>query len=379
MTLRTKRAIRLTMAAVTIVVLASGCSERKQDSFKVVDVVDATTPLARRFTYSVTEGGTSLTVQGIVEDDFRYKLQMASGSTPIVEEVVVDDGVALRLLSPPFLKNLTDPQVTATAATDAPGVTVTDALNGQRWVFDDAGAPPPVVATDDTRPLGDDPLEDARNALGYVRTVALGTPFVRYDPESINPVYRADEDPFPKPETGSKVVRYDAVEFLHLPPVSAATSGNKSVLPGYGNFRKMAVYVQDGHIIRVMEDIGLPPRLRDELRDYLDALVKATAPADVYNQFTANVARLANQPDQLGAFLLQALNSFVEVGGRPGIQLRTMTLDLSDVGGTDLHVTLPTDDVMNGSLAQVKGLGRKPGTGTNGAAVATPTTAAAQP
>ena len=351
MTTKAGRAMRLVSATVLIVLLASACSERKSDSSKVVDIVDVTTPLARRFTYTVTQRGTTLTVQGIVEDDFRYKMQLAAGSTPAVEEIVVDDGAALRLLDPSFLKALSDPKVTATAATDTPGVSVSDALNGQRWVFDDAGAPPPVVATDDTRALGDDPLEDARNALGYVRTVALGTPFVRYDPESLNPVYRTDEDPFPKPETGSKVVRYDAAVYPHLPPVSEATSGNQSVLPGYGNFRKMAVYVEDGHIIRVMEDIGLPPRLRDELRDYLDALVKGTAPTDVYSQFAANVAHLANQPDQLGVFLLQALNSFVEVGGRPGIQFRTMTLELSDLGHSDLSVSLPTDNVLKGSLA----------------------------
>ena len=82
--------------------------------------------------------------------------------------------------------------------------------------------------------------------------------------------------------------------------------------------------------------------LRDELREYLDGLVKATARRRTTSS-RANVARLANQPDQLAAFLLQGLNSFVEVGGRPGIQFRTMTLDLSDVGKDNLKVSLPVD------------------------------------
>jgi hypothetical protein len=353
---------RLVVLLLVVAILASGCSKKKYDSFKVVDFVDATVPHSYRISYEVTEGKTKVDVQGIIQDDFRYKLQLSLGDEPAAEQVVVDDAVALRFFDSKLVSGYTDPAVTGKVKTDTdvPGATVFDALGAGRWVLDDAGAPSPILETLAEGEKGvetpKDPLFDARTALSYVRRVANSSYFVKYDPESINPTYRTDEDPFPVPGDGSGVDRYDSIVFP-LPSAAAATSNRQ--LPAAQNFRKMAVYVKKGLVIGVREFIGMTPRQAKQLQDYEEALLKATANDAVLAGFRKQIAAMRDNPDALADFLLGGLNTFITSIGDQPVRFRTMSFEIADVDAVTTAVKLPSD-IVKGDLAVIRNLGRKP-------------------
>ena len=353
---------RLGAALLVLAVLSTGaCSKKEQDSEEVRAFIDATDVLARRFVYTEQTEARTVVVQGLVEDDFRYKTKVVQDGVDVLEAVVSDDSAAVRFLDPDRVAEWTDTVVAPEVdqATDLDGIGVFDALRARRWVLDAGGAPPLTIGADKLSTQGDDPLLDARTALVYVRALAEAkdlTPMVKYNPEAISPTYRADEDPFPTPEEGSGVERYDLYQ-PDLPPAAEATSGAQPIFPSAVNFRKMAVYVKDGKVIRVSEHIGLTPRLLDDLHSYMLRVVDATAPEDIRRDFRAEVER--KQGDELGEFLVQGLNAILELTGDDPIRFRTMTLELRDLGASDIRVELPGETI-KGSLAVLKNLGRKP-------------------
>lgn len=380
-------------ALVLVVVLAlvpvSACSKKQTDNEDVRRFIDATSHLARRYIYTDKTKDRTVVVQGLVEDDFRYKTKVIQDGADVLDAVVSDDDVAVRFADPGRLGDWVDRAVVSAVdqATDLQGIGVFDALRARRWVFDAGGAPVVVHSAADRERLGDDPLLDARTALAYVRSVAAAdglTPMVKYSAEAISPTYRADEDPFPVPGKGSGVDRYDLKQ-PDLPSAAQAVSGEQAVLPSVVNFRKMAVYVKDGRVIQVRELIGLSPRMLDDFRRYMVQLIDTTAPRDVRKSFNALIGPLKG--DELGAALLQGLNAVLDLAGDPLIRFRTMTLELRDLGARDLRVEMPAPAI-KGSLAVLKHLGRKPqvdessdtgtgaGTGTARPAGSTTTTTA---
>jgi hypothetical protein len=124
----------------------------------------------------------------------------------------------------------------------------------------------------------------------------------------------------------------------------------------------MAVYVKGGRVIAVREFVGVSPRQLDELTKYVEAIVSATAPDDVVNGFRGQVAGLRKKPDELAAFLLGGLNTFVVSAGREAIHFRTMSIELEDLGAVDEQISLPADGI-KGNLAVLQNLGRKPVSG----------------
>jgi len=349
-------------AALAVTVLSSACSRTEFDQEKVIDAIDETTPHSFRLDWTLTTNDRTVNVRGIVQDDFRYKLQLSLDGDPAAEQVVVDDGVALRFLDTELVDSFTDPAVEGEIdlETDVEGATVFDALNAGRWVLDEAGAPSAVISSidpSDDPEVERDPLFDARNALEYVRRVADASQFVEYDTESLDPTYQPEEDPFPAPDEDSGVIRYDSV-IADLPSAAAATAGQRQ-LPSFANFRKMAVYVKDGKLIAVREFVGLSPRQLQELLEYEEALLKATAGDDVVTAYRAEVKRLEDDPDALGEFLLGGLNTFITSTGAQPIQFREMSLEISDLDAVETTVRLPSD-VIRGDLAVIRNLGRKP-------------------
>ena len=356
--------------AIAAVAVTGACGKREDDARKVLQAVDRTTPLEHRFVYTVESASAGkISVQGIVEDDFRYKMQLALNESPAIEQIASDDAVAVRFLDPGLVDGFTDRAVLdkVDQKTNIPGATVLDALRAKRWVLDDAGAPSAVIDVREDRPAAAtvqeqnrDPLFEARTALAYVRRVAQREgSFVKWDPETLNPTYRVSEDPFPKPAEGSGVTRYDA-PIADLPPPSSATSGSIPRLPELSNFRKMAVYVKGGRVIAVREEIGLSPRQLADLTDYMQAIIKATAPDDVVSGFRQQVEARQGDPDELGAFLLDGLNTFIVSAGRQPIRFRSMQLELQDFGAVEEGIALPGDDAIKGDLALLQNMGRKP-------------------
>lgn len=350
--------------AASIVVLGlvtAGCSKQEKDSEEVRSFIDATDTLARRFVYTEKTSDRTVVVQGLVEDDFRYKTKVIQDGADVLEAVVSDDSVAVRFLDPSRIDDWTDELVAPEVdqATDLTGIGVFDALRARRWVLDQGGAPAVVIGAEKLEKQGDDPLLDALTTLGYARDIAQAkdlTPMVKYNPEAISPTYRADEDPFPAPEEGSGVERYDLFQ-PKLPSAAQATSGAQAILPSALNFRKMAVYVKDGKVIQISEYIGLTPRLLRDLRSYTLQLIDTTAPENIRRDFRAEVER--RQGDELGQFLLQGLNAVLEIAGEDPIRFRSMSLELRDLGAKDIRIDLPGETI-KGSLAVLKNLGRKP-------------------
>jgi hypothetical protein len=337
------------------------CSKKESDSKDVLTFVDATENLAQRFVYTEQADGVTTIVQGLVEDDFRYKTKVSQDGHDVLEQVISDDTAAVRFLDPTKLAAWVDKGVLSAVdqKTDLAGVGVLDALRAQRWVSDEGGAPGLILAADKLTKPGEDPILDARTNLEFVRQIAGGddlTPFIKFNPDSISPTYREDEDPFPKPEKGSGVDRYDVAQ-PGMPSAAEATSGAEPFFASAVNFRKLAVYVKDGRIIQVREYVGLTPRLLRDLRSYLSAIVDATVPEKVRNDFHAERDRLKGEA--LGKFLLAGLNTFIDLGGDDPIRFRARTLELRDLGAKDIKVDLPSPTI-KGSLAVLKNLGRKP-------------------
>ncbi|MFZ6003528.1 MAG: hypothetical protein ACOYXM_06280 [Actinomycetota bacterium] len=347
--------------ALAVLLALTACGKQEKDSEEVREFIDASDTLARRFVYTEETKERTIVVQGLVEDDFRYKTKVVQDGSDVLEAVVSDDSVAVRFLDPELIGAWMDEEVASEVdqATDLEGIGVLDALRARRWVLDAGGAPPVARSAEQLETQGDDPLLDALTALSYVRDIAEAkdlTPMIKYNPEAISPTYRADEDPFPVPEEGSGVERYDVYQ-PKLPSAAQATSGSQAVLPSALNFRKLAVYVKDGRVIQVSEHIGLTPRLLDDLGSYMLQLIDTTAPENIRRDFRARVDRLRGE--ELGEFLLQGLNAIIEIAGDEPIRFRSMTLELRDLGADDIDVELPGETI-RGSLAVLKNLGRKP-------------------
>ena len=362
---RWSRSRRTLLALAAVGLLASGCAKNEDDSAEVRDLVDATSPNAFRFIYEVEQDGKAYRVQGLIEDDLRYKVQLSVDGRPALEQVVVDDAVAVRFLAPGLVDSFVDQEQSGAVelATNISGATVLDALKAQRWVLDPVGAPSLLQTArdggerEDESPTSDDPIFDARTALAYVRSIASQHQMVRYDPESLEPTYRADEDPFLAPEDGSGVTRYDTVVYP-LPKASSAGGGTGAVFPGYFNMRRLAVYAEDGKVISVREHTQLTPRQVEDLSEYITLVLEDTAPESVVEDFARTLRQLPD--DKVAQFLLDGVNAFRDSSGQDPIRFRNMAFEIQDLGDESIVVALPTDDVVQGSLAILRNMGRKP-------------------
>ncbi len=370
---------RVALVLTAVALLASGCTKNKDDNDEVRALVDVTSPHPYRFIYEVQQEGKAYRVQGLIEDDLRYKLQLSIDGRPALEEVVVDDAVAVRFLAPGLVGTFVDEAVREEAdpATDIPGATVLDALGAQRWVVDPVGAPSLLLTAreaggrDVEGDVSDDPLFDARTVLAYIRSVSERQPWRRYDPESLEPTYRSDEDPFLAPAKGSGVARYDTAVF-DLPKVADAGGGSAASFPGYLHMRKMAVYAKHGTIFSAREHTQLTPRQVKDLAKYASSVLEGNAPKEVVADFKRTLSQLP--PNKVGQFLIDGINALRKSAGQPPVRLRDMAFELQDIGAKDIKVALPTDEVVHGSLAILRNMGRKP----HSSADATGSTASSQ-
>lgn len=357
------RRVRSARGLVLIVALAAliapACSKNKGDSEEVRKYLDDTNLLSHRFVYTETApGGTTTVVQGLIEDDFRYKARLIIGDAPVLDRVVSDDIAAVRFLAPQYLARFVDKKVAPEIDTETnlDGIDVYAALQSGRWVIDHGGAPPQLRKVDELGDSGEDPVFDALEMLGVARNLTLlGWDYIKYSKDSISPTFRTDEDPFPVPEEGSGVDRFDMPSFWF--PEFGGDTG-EVVLPDEGQFRKVAVYVKDGRVIRVMIDVGLSPSLLDNFERYMTQLVNETAPPEVQAGFAAEMKRLEGEAK--GLFLLNSLNVFRDLRGDPPVRFRTSSYELLDIGAEDIAVDVPTTDVIEGDLAVLLNLGNKP-------------------
>lgn len=345
--------------AVGLLLLATACAKQEGDGAEVRALLDDTLVQPHRFVYvETTPAGQETRVQGVVEDDFRSEARLDVDGRPVLERVVSDDVVAVRFLRPDALGRYIDKDVVSDVdtASDLEGVDVFEALQSRQWVADPGGAPPLLRSVDDVTESGIDPFSDAGQMLVRARDLTFieAGGFVEYNPNSVSPTYRADEDPFPQPEDGADITRYD----LPQPEFPREVGGGARTVPGDAFFRKFSVYVRDGVVVRVAEAVGLTPSVLDDFETYMRLLITDGAPPEVREAFLTTVDRL--EGDELGQFLLEALNTVRDLQGDPPVRFRTATYELLDIGDRTLRVQLPEEDPIEADLAVLVNLGVKP-------------------
>lgn len=337
------------------------CGDREEARDDLLQAIRRTEQLSYRFVYvderpdDVIPGGAPTVadteVQGLVEDDFRFKARVSLNGSTAFDEVVHDDLLAIRFLEPGRVGALVNKEKVAKAdtSTELEGVDAVTVLQSRRWVVDESAAPGVTVSRVQEATLGTDPVLDAITALTYVEAAVISAQDVeKYNPDDLTPVYSATEDQFPKPEDGSGVTRYDLRRPKLPPPGGEQGAGGDAGRPATRHFRRMAVYVKDGRVIQVREVIDLKGKFLDDVVKYANTFARAAgAPPEQLEQFSA--ALDAVPEDERGNFVLEALNRALSATGDEPILRRTMSLDLTDLGA-DIEVDLPTTDVVRGKL-----------------------------
>jgi hypothetical protein len=338
-----RRAAGVLLLAVLAASGTSACGERETADKDVLAAIRKTELDAREFTYSEVLPGTP-TKQSVsirIDDDFRYKARLSISGQPALDEIAYDDALAVRIVDPSALALLLRKDAVPKSPADADDkVKVVQALSTRRWVVDKVGAPPAIRSTKTKVILGNDPVRDALTVLTYVQRQVeeSGRRFVtRFNPDSLEPAYKAKEDPFPRPAKGSGIVRYD-LRLAKMPKKADAQGGNQ-VLPGLANFRKMAIYVRDGRIVEVREDVDVQSRLDDMAKTY-----------DIDFPAGQNV-------DEQAKFAVDVINAVRDGQGLEPIRFRRMTVKFRALDRSS-SIDLPTTDVVEGDLSILRNRGK---------------------
>jgi hypothetical protein len=346
-----RRSIGLVVVLIVIALGTASCKREKDKKLEVKAAIDRTERLSRKFAYADTSTAARIQVVGLVEDDFRFKAGLTINGQQVDEEVASDDAYATRFSDPSVLplflatagggvvSTLPSTQTSAgTSASDlAPPAVVLQALSTRHWVLDPTGAPQILggVGGTQNRIQGQDPVVDGLTVLEYVRQAVDRAEVVRkYSEDTLEPVYKSSEDPFPKPKKHSPTVRYD-LKPPSLPRAQQTGGTANQATPETAHFRKMVVYVRDGRVVQVQERIEIGSKLRDLVAGF--KLPKNT---------TAEEA-------------IRAINVVRAGQGNDIIRLHRMTVEFKDLG-QPLKVDLPTD-VITGRLNVLRNRGRQGG------------------
>lgn len=386
------RRLGLAMASMILVTGVGACGDRDDLRDEVLGYVSQSARSSARYVYVderfddpiSDQRGRRIEVQGLREDDFRFKARVLFDDAEGFDEVVSDDALAMRFIEPNRLSAFVNKEKLAEVdlETDREGVGVLDALRSRRWVTDDSAAPSLTVGERKLEEIGVDPVLDALTGLQYVEAAIREAAGVNeYSPDDLSPAYNNSEDTFPKPADGSSVTRYDLIR-PPLPPAVNRSGRDESSLPGTRHFRRMAIYVQDDRVIRVLEEIDLRGKKLDDFIKYNRAALKANdVPEQVREQFEAGVEQRPDDPQQEVAFgraVLSGLNMTLNGLGVDPILIRSMSLEFRDLGG-DVKVELPRDDVIRGDLDFLIVTDRGKSASAAGGAGGTTTTTTAAP
>lgn len=368
------RNVRRLAVVVLLALVAAACGEAENEPREVFDAVDAARGEPYRYVYIDERPDARIEVRGLVEDDFRYKARLTVDGSETLDEVVRDDAIAVRFLDADAIGDYVDEAARGQVddETSVEGVDTLSVLATGRWVIDRVGAPSLTAAErGQADPEKRDPVFESFSVFNYVKSaVNQSAGVVEYSAEAFNPTYKSSEDLFPAPEEGSGVVRYDLAR-PSLPTVADITASANPTFPETRHFRKMAIYVKDGRLVRVIERVEV---IGSALNGFVDFLTSAFeefgAPPEVIAEIRAlsDQAKSASTEEQveISKELLTGLNFGLGIGGAEPILIRTMDFELRDFGDPTITVEIPTgDDTATGTLAVLRGRGLKPtGTGT---------------
>lgn len=247
----TGRGPRSLASAVALVAVAGlmGCTQGESANEELLDAIERSEQRARRFSYAEETAEHTVEVDGGVEDVFRYRTDASMDGRGVLQQVVQDDAIAVRLPNPDVFN-------------PASGPPLAPLLAEGEWVQDPAGAPAVYISGSEEeqkgqgpqRQVGEDPIADALQVFSYVRdAMDAGAGVGRFDEN--DPTYIPSEDPFRSyidDDQAAGIERFD-IERIPLP----RTQQGARQIPGPASFRKMAVYVKDGSIVRVLEVIDV--------------------------------------------------------------------------------------------------------------------------
>jgi hypothetical protein len=295
-------------AAVFVVLCATvGCTRINSEKDNVLQALYRTESVTRTYDYAQDSGGSHVEVRGDIADDYRYTADASADGRSQAALVVDDDARAAR----------------------------GDATRNH-WVVDPNGANTLFSNQQRVGFTGLDPMYDALTVLKYVRQATGEADFVtKFNPESQD--YRPKFDPFPRP--GPHEIRYDLLPPPLKPRDPTTSVGNASQLPGVRYFRRMSVYVRDGLVVGVREQISVENLLIDP-RSHL------AARAGDYNIDLGH----GSVREQAARFL-QTINAGAAALGLPPIREREMSATFTNFG-SHLTVALPRD-AQRGSLRDI--------------------------
>jgi hypothetical protein len=339
---------RLLALLVSVGVLAVGpaCVKKNEDKESLQKLLQNSAHASGVFRYTdqtpQTPFGraTLAQVRGLIEDDFRYKARLTVDGTDAIDEVVNDDALAVRFLDPSFLEKFT---------TKGGDRDTRAQLAARYWVTDAVGAPSIGDAAVADRTIGIDPIVDSLSVVDYaVDAVSAARGVHKYNPEGLD--YRPKEDPFPRPSKGSGVTRWD-LDPPAMPRADSQDRGQISAsLARTPVFRKMAIYVKDGRVVQIREELSAKYDLLDKFYNYM---LKFTAKVSKRQAalFEKQLAPIRNQPDLLAAVLNFALNEGLSQAGEEPIRFRSMKYEFTTTKDKP-HADLPFGpEVKTGSLA----------------------------
>lgn len=228
--------------------VAGGCGAT-DDIDEVRAAIAETKTMSAEFTFEERTEDRVVTVEGRIEDAFRYSATVTMSGMPLYRQVVRDDTVAVRLLSPKRWN-------------PAAGTPLEDLFASGEWVVDPAGAPPVHLAgAEEFRPedAGEDPLFEGLSVWRYVDiAIQEGVAVSEFNEDALD--YIPSEDPFRElvdADQEAGITRYDIV-----PPFLPRTEGGQGQqgggnIPGPPVFRKMAIYVdEEGEVVRILERLS---------------------------------------------------------------------------------------------------------------------------
>ena len=88
-----RRLAIFTALACTVAILSS-CGRSEHPDRELRAALTRTARLPHRYVYDDTSGGQKIVVQGVVEDDFRYKAEVVANGAVAFDEVASDDADA---------------------------------------------------------------------------------------------------------------------------------------------------------------------------------------------------------------------------------------------------------------------------------------------
>jgi hypothetical protein len=308
------KSLRMISLLLTFLLMsASACSRDVNPEQELRAFLKKTEKASREFIYRETARDRTINVVGRVQDDLRYSQVLNVDGTNVMETVVADDALAVRLISPEKATEF------ASIGAFTSSQIIGDALTSGQWVLDHAAAPPlsAPVTREGQPPVGENAVLDAAYLFQYLeRAIAEGRDVWEFDEDDIS--YKPSEDPFEKPNRDAGIKRYDVRPPL-LPRRSAR--GTESALPSTAHFRKLSFYVREDKLIRVEEVID----------------------------FESHPEFLRAKRGEGSDFLKEQLESVRGGRTREPLPLRRMTTILTRVGAPTF-IELPTGDVLVASL-----------------------------